>query len=84
MFMHSSSHDSEMVVHAVGADMNFARLYEATDILAEKKKTGVIIEISSHVWLFYYGTLCPTVSINIRGRRKWVKFQFGPNYPFIC
>lgn len=45
MFMHSNSHDSEMVVHAVGADMNFVRLYEATDILAEKKKTGVMIEI---------------------------------------
>lgn len=44
MFMHSSSHDSEMVVHAVGADMNFAWVYEATDILAEKnKQTGVII-----------------------------------------
>lgn len=30
-----------MVVHAVGADMNFARLYEATDILTEKKRLAL-------------------------------------------
>lgn len=85
MFMHSSSHDSEMVVHAVGADMNFAWVYEAADILAEKKKLPWLsskFQVKSG--FFYCGTLRPTVSINIRGRRKWVKFQFGPNYPFIC
>lgn len=80
--MHSSSHDSEMVVHTVGADMNFRLGLRGYRYFGWKKNKLALSSKFQVKAFFYCGTLCPTVSINIRGRRKWVKF--GPNYPFIC